>query len=450
MKGSSAMPHKRNPKVAERICGLARVVRAAALVGLENVPLWHERDISQSSAERDRDPRRVPRARLHARPLRLDRRGPRRLSRADAARTSTRATASSSATACCSRSSSPASPRDEAYRLVQGTRCAPGRRSATSASSSRPTPRSPARVDLDAVFDLDATVRHVDTVFERLRALAARRSPSMSERPCTSEAARSASCTRSTTTACCSSPATASRPSTSCCRRRSPTRAACSPGLSGVLVRAHAGDRPEPPARAAARRPLDGVPAARDAADRVRRPRLPRRLGLEGLPRDRRGLRPPRCRPGLRESEQLPEPIFTPATKAEEGHDENIDRATRRPSSSAPSASPRSSGSRSSSTASPRSTPRERGIVLADTKLEFGVDPEGRLVLGDEAFTPDSSRFWPADEYEPGGAAALVRQAVRARLLRVARLGQGRPRARSCRTTSSPARARATSRRSSA
>src|ERR671933_1176704 len=52
MKGSSAMPHKRNPKVAERICGLARVVRATVLVGFENVPLWHERDISQSSAER--------------------------------------------------------------------------------------------------------------------------------------------------------------------------------------------------------------------------------------------------------------------------------------------------------------------------------------------------------------------------------------------------------------
>ena len=109
----------------------------------------------------------------------------------------------------------------------------------------------------------------------------------------------------------------------------------------------------------------------------------------------------------------------------------------------------RSSASRSSSTASPRSTRAARGIIIADTKFEFGLDADGRLVLADEAFTPDSSRFWPADEYEPGARAAVVRQAVRPRLLRDARLGQDRTRARSCPTTSSRARARGTSRRSS-
>ena len=98
-------------------------------------------------------------------------------------------------------------------------------------------------------------------------------------------------------------------------------------GLSGFWFAQTRDDRPEPPARAARRRPLDRVPAARDAADRVRRPRLPRRLGLEGLPRDRRGLRPPACRPGSPSPTALPEPIFTPATKAQTGHDENIDRA---------------------------------------------------------------------------------------------------------------------------
>ena len=83
-KGSSAMPHKRNPIVSERICGLARIVRGYALVGLENVALWHERDISHSSAERIVAPGRVPRGRLHARSLRLARRGARRPARADA------------------------------------------------------------------------------------------------------------------------------------------------------------------------------------------------------------------------------------------------------------------------------------------------------------------------------------------------------------------------------
>jgi phosphoribosylaminoimidazole-succinocarboxamide synthase len=106
---------------------------------------------------------------------------------------------------------------------------------------------------------------------------------------------------------------------------------------------------------------------------------------------------------GLTESEQLPEPIFTPATKATTGHDENIDRETaaelvgleRFDEVEATALELYSFASHHA---------RERGIVLADTKLEFGVDEEGALVLGDEAFTPDSSRFWPADEYRPGGA----------------------------------------------
>jgi phosphoribosylaminoimidazole-succinocarboxamide synthase len=105
---------------------------------------------------------------------------------------------------------------------------------------------------------------------------------------------------------------------------------------------------------------------------------------------------------GLVESQKLPEPIFTPATKAQTGHDENIDRA----------AAVALVGEKAFDEAERLSLElykfvseyaAERGIILADTKLEFGVDEQGRLVLGDEAFTPDSSRFWPADEYTPGG-----------------------------------------------
>ena len=93
-----------------------------------------------------------------------------------------------------------------------------------------------------------------------------------------------------------------------------------------------------------------------------------------------------------------------PATKAQTGHDENIDRDDgRRRSSASRSLRRGRARSRSSSTASRPSTRAARGIILADTKLEFGLDADGRLVLADEAFTPDSSRFWPADEYAPGG-----------------------------------------------
>jgi phosphoribosylaminoimidazole-succinocarboxamide synthase len=105
---------------------------------------------------------------------------------------------------------------------------------------------------------------------------------------------------------------------------------------------------------------------------------------------------------GLTESQQLPRPIFTPATKAETGHDENIDRAA------AVELVGEERFDEVEATALALYSfvsdyARERGIILADTKLEFGLDHDGRLVLGDEAFTPDSSRFWPADAYAPGG-----------------------------------------------
>ncbi|HZO60537.1 MAG TPA: phosphoribosylaminoimidazolesuccinocarboxamide synthase [Solirubrobacterales bacterium] len=118
---------------------------------------------------------------------------------------------------------------------------------------------------------------------------------------------------------------------------------------------------------------------------------------------------------GLRESDRLPEPIFTPATKAELGeHDENVDF------------------DRAAEIVGDRATMEElrrlslevyargaehaerQGIILADTKFEFGRDDEGRIVLADEVLTPDSSRFWPADQYEPGrGQPSFDKQFVR-------------------------------------
>jgi adenylosuccinate lyase len=169
-KGSSAMPHKRNPVIAERICGLARVMRAAAQVGLENVPLWHERDISHSAAERIVFPDSF---------LALDYMLDRFASlleglvvRADRMRRNVEESGGlffSQRLLLALVDSGLV--RDEAYRLVQ--------RNATRASEEdldfRRLVREDAdvagRVDLDAVFDLAAFTRHVDTVFERLRAL---------------------------------------------------------------------------------------------------------------------------------------------------------------------------------------------------------------------------------------------------------------------------------------
>jgi phosphoribosylaminoimidazole-succinocarboxamide synthase len=104
---------------------------------------------------------------------------------------------------------------------------------------------------------------------------------------------------------------------------------------------------------------------------------------------------------GMRESDRFPEPIFTPATKAVEGHDENIDeeRAAALCGEELYEEAKRVSLELYRFAAKHAEA---RGIILADTKFELGLAPDGSLVLGDEALTPDSSRFWPADEYEPG------------------------------------------------
>jgi phosphoribosylaminoimidazole-succinocarboxamide synthase len=105
---------------------------------------------------------------------------------------------------------------------------------------------------------------------------------------------------------------------------------------------------------------------------------------------------------GLLESEQLPEPIFTPSTKAEVGHDETVDldRAAELVGGKDLLDELRQRSLALYMRASEHA--REHGVILADTKFEFGFDADGELRVGDEVLTPDSSRFWPADGYEPG------------------------------------------------
>src|SRR3954467_10402337 len=106
---------------------------------------------------------------------------------------------------------------------------------------------------------------------------------------------------------------------------------------------------------------------------------------------------------GLRESDKLPEPIFTPTTKATEGHDEALT-----PEQAADLVGQERFDQPSRISIELYGTAAEaalgKGIIIADTKFELGLDEAGSVVLGDEIFTPDSSRFWPADEYTPGAS----------------------------------------------
>jgi phosphoribosylaminoimidazole-succinocarboxamide synthase len=119
--------------------------------------------------------------------------------------------------------------------------------------------------------------------------------------------------------------------------------------------------------------------------------------------------------PGLRESDRLPEPIFTPSTKADVGHDEAIDfeRASELVGDAALMRRVADTAVELYSFAAEHAL--ANGVILADTKFEFGIDPaDGTLVVGDEVLTPDSSRYWPADGYEPGrGQPSFDKQYVR-------------------------------------
>ena len=178
-KGSSAMPHKRNPVVAERICGLARVVRAAALVGLENVALWHERDISHSSAERVT----IPDAFL-ALDYMLDRfvwlveglvvRPEQMRKNLDASRGLFFSQRLLLALVDSGLS------RDDAYRVVQGHALRAWEEELDFPGLVRADLQITERLDaarLDSVFDIDHYLRYVDTVFDRLHTLTQKEEP---------------------------------------------------------------------------------------------------------------------------------------------------------------------------------------------------------------------------------------------------------------------------------
>jgi adenylosuccinate lyase len=172
-KGSSAMPHKRNPVVAERICGLARVVRGAALVGLENVALWHERDISHSSAERVV----VPDAFL-ALDYMLERftwlidglvvkeeRMRRNLESSHSLFFSQRVLLALVESGLS---------RDDAYRAVQRNAMRAWDEELDFRELVRGDDEIASRIDLVEVFDLGAYTKHVDTIFNRLQSLSPR------------------------------------------------------------------------------------------------------------------------------------------------------------------------------------------------------------------------------------------------------------------------------------
>ena len=204
------------------------------------------------------------------------------------------------------------------------------------------------------------------------------------------------------------------------------------------------------PAEVAGRAVL--VPPARDAPGRVHRPRLPHRRRAARSTRRRARSPASPCPAGLVDGVAAARAGLHPDDQGAGRRARPADDRRRgRASWSAPTSAELADGLTRRILARGNEIAAERGILIADTKVEFGVDADGtpRLVLADEVLTPDSSRFWPADEWEPGPPAAVLRQAVRPRLADLAgqRLGPEGPasRRRRCPTTSSSGPGRSTS-----
>ena len=214
---------------------------------------------------------------------------------------------------------------------------------------------------------------------------------------------------------------------------RDPGQGSRADGPLRVLVRADEAHRPEPLARAARRRSLDGVPAAGDAARRMRRPRLHHRLGLEGLPAKRRGVRAPASGRAAR--------VGAAARADLHAVDEGSDRPRREHHARR--------GSRARRRASVRQgrADRARAVRLCGGarggarhhprrhEVRARRRRRGRLVLADEAFTPDSSRFWPADATSRAGRSRRSTSSTSATTASPS-AGTRRIPGRSCRTTS--------------
>ena len=454
-KGSSAMPHKKNPIRSERIAGLARVVRAAVVPVMEGIPLWHERDISHSSTERVflPDAAITTDYLLHlttglVENLVVD---------ADRMRANLESTGGLIYTSSVLLELVEGGlSREDAYALVQ------------------------ARGDGD-LEQRDAVPRDAAGAGE------GRRRRSRRGRGWTRSAGRSATwptsgrCSTASRRCCVNLPlvargkvrevydASTQAAPTGCCswprdrisaydhvlptpipdKGRVLTALSVwwfeqlAPVLDALGASHHLLSATDVPDAVAG--PGDARAAAVDAAGRVRRARLPVRLRDGRVRPHRRASATSPLPPGLVEGSRLPAPVFTPSTKAEVGeHDEAIDFAD----VVALVGADRAAQLRELTLAlyaAAAEIAEGAGILLADTKFEFGLDADGGLVLGDEVLTPDSSRFWPAASWAPGGVAALVRQAVRARLADRRRAGTASRRRRSCPTTSSRPPASATS-----